>query len=150
MEIPIAKLHTVELFSGLTSEELQSIISVGQLTTYHQGEVILNKGDQSTDVYVLLSGQVEVVSELSDQATSYVILGAGQSFGEMSLLDAGPRSAAIRCVSEEAQILAMKRAMLLEFWKKYCDVGYKMMFNIARDLAFKLRIRNLTQEMKGA
>ncbi|MBN2004708.1 MAG: cyclic nucleotide-binding domain-containing protein [Anaerolineae bacterium] len=150
MEIPITKLRTVELFSGLTPEELQAIVNVGELTTYHQGDGILDKGEKSTEVYVLLSGQVEVVSELSDQATSYVILGAGQSFGEMALLDAGPRSAAIRCVSEEAQILAMKRAMLLAFWKEHCDVGYKMMFNIARDLAFKLRIRNLTQDMKGA
>ena len=147
MEIPVAALQTVELFAGLTPEQLAAIIEVGQATVYHKGEVILNRGDQSTEVYVLLGGQVEVVSELSENATSYVILGAGQSFGEMALLDAGPRSAAIRCVSAEAQILALGRDTLLAFWQDHCEVAYTMLFNIARDLAFKLRIRNLTQEM---
>lgn len=147
MEIPVAALQTVELFAGLTSEQLADIIEVGRATVYQKGDVILNRGDQSTEVYVLLSGQVEVVSELSENATSYVILGAGQSFGEMALLDAGPRSAAIRCVSAEAQILALGRDALLTFWQRHCEVAYMMLFNIARDLAFKLRIRNLTQEM---
>jgi hypothetical protein len=37
----------------------------------------------------------------------------------------------------------------MEFWNKECRVGFQMMSNIARDLAFKLRIRNLTCEMAG-
>ena len=150
MDISISALRTVELLAGLSTNELEAMLEVGHLNTYVQGDVILNKGEQSTEVYVLLEGQVEVVSELSEDATSYIILGAGQSFGEMALLDAGPRSAAIRCVSSEASILAFGRDELLAFWQTHCEVGYKMLFNIARDLAFKLRIRNLTQEMGGA
>ncbi len=149
MSVSISTLRAVGLFSSLTEDELQAIIDVGESTKHQQGDVILNKGDQSTEVYVLLSGQVEVVSELSEEATSYIILGAGQSFGEMALLDAGPRSAAIRCVSPKAEVLAFSRDNLLTFWKTHCEVGYKMLFNIARDLAFKLRIRNIKQEMGG-
>ena len=149
MSVSISAVQAVELFAGLTPEELEVIIQVGQDRLYKKRDVILNRGDQSTEVYVLISGQVEVISELSEDATSFVILGAGQSFGEMALLDAGPRSAAIRCVSEEAEILAFGRDVLLDFWDAHCDVGCKMLFNVARDLAFKLRIRNLTHEMEG-
>ena len=148
MGVSISALQAVELFSGLTSEELEAVIEVGHDRMYQEKEVILNRGDQSTEIYVLISGQVEVISEISEDATSFVILGAGQSFGEMALLDAGPRSAAIRCVSEEAEILVFGRDELLDFWRVSCEVGYKMLFNIARDLAFKLRIRNLTWEME--
>jgi len=150
MGISLSALRAIELFAGLTEDELKAIVDVGKTTTYRQGDVILRKGEQSTEVYLLLGGQVEVVSELSEDATSYIILGAGQSFGEMALLDAGPRSAAIRCVSPKAEIFSFGRDDLLTFWESHCEVGYKMLFNIARDLGFKLRIRNLKQEMEGA
>lgn len=144
MEITTDKLNSIELFAGLTEKQTKTIVAVGKLKVYQQGKVILEKGEKSTEVYVVLKGQVEVISDLTENTTSLVILGAGQSFGEMALLDAGPRSASIRCLSAEAKILVFDRGALLNFWKEKCKVGYKMISNIARDLAFKLRIRNIT------
>jgi len=143
----ISTLQSAELFSGLTIEQLEALAEVGQKQIFHQGDVILKEGEQSTEISIVISGQVEVVSELAENAASLVILGAGQSFGEMSLLDAGPRSASIRCLSQETEIYTFPRDALLSFWDQECRVGYTMMFNIARDLAFKLRIRNLTCAM---
>ena len=143
----ISTLQSAELFSGLTIEQLKALAEVGQKQVFHQGDIILKEGEQSTEISIVISGQVEVISELAENATSLVILGAGQSFGEMSLLDAGPRSASIRCLSPETEIYTFPRDALLSFWDQECRVGYTMMFNIARDLAFKLRIRNLTCAM---
>lgn len=143
----ISTLQSAELFSGLTPQQLEALAEVGEKQLFHQGDVILKEGEQSTEIAIVLSGQVEVVSELAENATSLVILGAGQSFGEMALLDAGPRSASIRCLSGETEIYTFTRDSLLSFWDRECRVGYTMMFNIARDLAFKLRIRNLTCAM---
>jgi CRP-like cAMP-binding protein len=147
MEITTPMMRTFELFSGLDASQIEAIAEVGKVMTFHQGDVILKAGEQSTEIYLVLEGQVEVMSELTENTTSLVILGAGQSFGEMALLDAGPRSATIRCLSPQAQLLTFDREELLAFWKQACPVGYRMMFNIARDLAFKLRVRNLTCEM---
>lgn len=147
MEITPSILHTADLFAGLSEAQLAALAMVGQVSVFHRGDVILREGEQSTSVYVVLKGQVEVVSELTENTTSLIILGAGQSFGEMSLLDAGPRSATIRCLSPEASLLTFSRNDLLTFWEQESRVGYKMLFNIARDLAFKLRIRNLTNAL---
>ncbi len=143
MEITAA-LQSVELFNGLTTEQIESLIKIGKLQIFHQGDVILKQGDQSTEIHIILEGMVEVVSSLTESASSLVILGAGQSFGEMALLDAGPRSASIRCLSLEAKIFTFTRESLLSLWEQECEVGYRMMTNIARDVAFKLRVRNLT------
>ncbi len=142
----INSLQSVDLFSGLSPEDVTALVSVGNERTYKEGEVILHEGEQTTDLYVVLGGQVEVVSELTEDKRSLVVLGEGQSFGEMSLLDAGPRSASIRCVSPQARILVFSRQSLLDFAQQESEVGYRLIYNIARDLAFKLRIRNLTCE----
>jgi len=147
MEITPSILHTADLFAGLSDTQLTALAAVGQVSVFHRGDIILKEGEQSTAVYVVLKGQVEVVSELTENTTSLIILGAGQSFGEMSLLDAGPRSATIRCLSPEASLLTFTRDDLLAFWDQESRVGYRMLFNIARDLAFKLRIRNLTNAL---
>ncbi len=147
MEVTPSILHAAELFTGLSEAQLAALAAVGQVSVFHRGDIILKEGEQSTAVYVVLKGQVEVVSELTENTTSLIILGAGQSFGEMSLLDAGPRSATIRCLSAEASLLTFSRNDLLAFWDKESRVGYRMLFNIARDLAFKLRIRNLTNTL---
>ncbi len=147
MEITPSVLHTMDLFTGLSEEQLAAIAKIGRISVYHRGEVVVREGEQSTAVYVVLKGQVEVVSELTENTTSLVILGAGQNFGEMALLDAGPRSATIRCISSEATLLTFDGAALMHFWEQESKVGYRMIFNIARDLAFKLRIRNLTTAM---
>jgi len=144
MEITPSILRSIELFAGLSEEQLVAIAAIGKYSVFRRRDVILKEGEQSTDVYVVLVGQVEVVTELTEDTTSLIILGAGQSFGEMALLDAGPRSATIRCVSPEATLLTFSRDDLLTFWERECRVGYQMILNIARDLAFKLRIRNLT------
>lgn len=148
MAIPPA-LKTVELLAGLSPAQIEAIAAVGEIGIYHKGDVIVRKGDRSTNLYFVLSGQVEVISEIDENQTSLLLLGAGQSFGEMSLLDAGPRSATIRCISQSAEIMTFTREALLALWDRECRVGYKMMENIARDLAFKLRIRNITSVMAG-
>lgn len=150
MKDPKAALRSIDLFADLDPDQIALVAEKGQAAIYRQGDTILQKGEQSTEIYVVLEGQVEVVSAYSDAHQSLVILGAGQSFGEMSLLDAGPRSATIRCVSPEAHIMIFTRAALLSLWEQAPTIGYQMMLNIARDLAFKLRISHLTQEVRAA
>ena len=143
MEGSTTALRTADLFANLESHEIEALIATGKPKIYHRGEIILEKGEHSTDLYIVVRGQVEVSTEWGD-SPSIVILGAGQGFGEMSLLDAGPRSATICSVSDEAEVLVFTRDALISFCEKHCEVGFKLMYNLARDLAFKLRIRNLT------
>ncbi|MBN1487916.1 MAG: cyclic nucleotide-binding domain-containing protein [Anaerolineae bacterium] len=143
MEYDNTALRTADLFAGLNAEEIEGIVAAGKRKIYQRGDIILEKGERSSDLYIVVRGQVEVNSEWGEGPT-LIILGAGQGFGEMSLLDAGPRSATIVSASEQAELLVLSRETLLKFCEEHCAVGYKLMYNLARDLAFKLRIRNMT------
>ncbi|MFQ6102416.1 MAG: Crp/Fnr family transcriptional regulator [Anaerolineae bacterium] len=150
-------LQRSELFAELTPEQIERIIALGQEVTYNTGDVIICEGEPSDEVYVICDGMVEVdVSKGAvpdvpgpPQLSSIVRLGQGQVFGEMALVDRGARSATVRCVEDSTTLYVIPRE---DFWA-LCDgdhhIGYVVMRNIAADLSFKLRHRNLQMGLAG-
>jgi CRP-like cAMP-binding protein len=71
-----------------------------RLTRYEAGQVIVQENDFGEDAYVIEQGQVEVTKELDGQNIHLAYLGAGETFGEMSMIDEKPRSATVTAVTE--------------------------------------------------
>jgi CRP-like cAMP-binding protein len=71
-----------------------------------------------------------------------VTLGKGQSFGEMGLVDRGARSATVRAASD-TDVYVINCDKFLELCHADTRLGFLVMRNIAADLSFKLRYRNL-------
>ena len=150
-------LQQSELFSGLTSEQVEQIVALGHEVFYNTGDAIIREGEPSDEMYVVCSGMVEVTvsrGAIPDvpgppQLTSIARLGQGQMFGEMALVDRGARSATVRCVQDDTVVYVIPRQ---RFWD-LCDsdhtIGYIVMRNIAADLSFKLRHRNLQMRLGG-
>ena len=151
METLVHFLRQSELFVGLPDEKIQEIIAIGHKKTFNSGETIIEEGDPSSDMYVVQEGMVEVLVKSGTvpdipgppELTPVVQLGQGQLFGEIALVDMGARSATIRAVSDGTKLFVIPRDT---FWS-LCDtdhhIGYIVMRNIALDLSFKLRHRNL-------
>jgi CRP/FNR family transcriptional regulator, cyclic AMP receptor protein len=72
-----------------------------------------------------------------------VYLGEGQIFGEMALLDGGPRSATVSSAQDGTIVYKLSREAFLSLCQQDTALGYAMMRNIALDLSFKLRHYNL-------
>ncbi len=70
------------------------------LTRYQAGEIIIQENDLGETAYVITEGQVEVSKELQGQKVHLAYLEAGETFGEMSMIDEKPRSATVTAVSE--------------------------------------------------
>jgi CRP/FNR family cyclic AMP-dependent transcriptional regulator len=150
-------LQRSELFAELAPEQIERIAALGQEVVYNAGDVVIREGDPSDEVYIICNGMVEV--EVSKgtvpdvpgppQLSSIVRLGQGQVFGEMALVDRGARSATVRCVEDGTALYVIPRQ---DFWV-LCDgdhhIGYVVMRNIAADLSFKLRHRNLLMGLTG-
>lgn len=67
---------------------------------FKAGEVILSEGDEGASAYLIKSGSVEVIIGQGAKARIVATLEKGDVFGEMSLLEPGPRSATIRAVTD--------------------------------------------------
>jgi CRP/FNR family cyclic AMP-dependent transcriptional regulator len=137
-------LKGVELFTGLNQDQLQRLAAITQLKTYQDGTVVFSRGEPGDALYVIGDGQVEVIlGESPDSAHVHVYLGQGQIFGEMALIDYGERSATIRCGSSQASIAVIARQDFEQLCASDTAIGYTVMRNIASDLSFKLRHRNM-------
>jgi len=144
-------LRRSELLIGLTPKQIEKIATLGREITYNKGDVIIHEGDPTNEMYFVRQGMVEVlvsggmIPDISGapQLTPLVRLGRGQFFGEMALVDRGARSATVRCIEDDSVLYAIPRQHILDLCDTDYHIGYVLMRNIASDLSFKLRHRNL-------
>lgn len=139
-------LSQVELFEGLGRDELEQIAAICSEKSLQSGDVVTRQGDPGDELFVIWEGLVEVVHEETphDPAPRTVVnLGQGQVFGEMALVDYGPRSATVRVVSKEATVQAIHRDAFMRLCDDHNHLGFVVMRNIAADLSFKLRHQHL-------
>jgi len=136
-------LRGVMLFAGLSDEELDAVAAICNERQLHRGEVLAEQGAPGDEFYVVTNGFLEI-SIAGDEASSQVLvnLGKGQIIGEMALIDQGPRSATVRAISEAA-VQVIRRMDFEGLCDKNTRIGYIVMKDIAADLSFKLRHRNM-------
>jgi CRP/FNR family transcriptional regulator len=138
-------LKTVELFDELTDEQLQRLAEISEPVDFDKGATIFAQGDQGDRLYIVASGEVEVrVGDNPKSARSQVFLGRGQIFGEMALIDRGPRSATTICSRNGTRLYGIAREAFANLCKADTAIGYAVMRNMALELSFKLRHHNLT------
>ena len=137
-------LRYVSLFRGLTSDQLARLARITQPETYHAHDVIFEQETEGDKMYVVGSGQVEIeVKGSSGAVNSVLILGQGQVFGEMALIDKGTRSASVIALQDDTTVYAIAGDEFASLCKNDTAIGYIMMRNIAQDLSFKIRHQNL-------
>jgi len=98
------ELSKVWIFAKLEADDLERIGKSVVARTFPAGAEIVKEGEQAVAFYVIVKGKVEVLK--GDQ--SLTTFGAGDSFGEMALLDGFPRVANVQAV-EDTECLVMTR-----------------------------------------
>ena len=98
----ISSLLTNPLFQGLSDKQLAEIAEVLDEVHCKSGTIIAMEGDPATELYFIKSGTAEVFKKEPelDHEHHLSTLSAGDSIGEMAILDNKPRSASVRAVSD--------------------------------------------------
>lgn len=129
-------LRNVPLFSNLGDEALAALQSRLRLRRFRKGEVVMREGAIGDSMYIIRSGQVQIVSEAKDGEPESIIthLGPGAPVGELAPLLAERRSATVRVVID-AELWELRKADLDELFAEYPSIG----LSISRELAIRLR-----------
>lgn len=140
-------LKHFEMFIGLSEEKLDKIGVFCRPRTFAPDSIIIERNSPADCFYLIEDGTVEIIATPGRQDEGaadgvIVTLGKGQSFGEMSLVDSGARSATVRATTE-TKVYEIDSHRFRELCETDTDLGYQVMRNIAIDLSFKLRSRNL-------
>jgi CRP-like cAMP-binding protein len=94
-------LRDVPIFSGLSKRHLRQIADSARGQRFERGSQLVRKGERGETFFVLLDGKATVLIGRGQKRT----LGPGDFFGELALLDGGPRSAT---VTAETDLLALR------------------------------------------
>ena len=138
-EEQIAKIH---LFAGLRPEALRLVARVAVEESHPTGTVIFRHGDVGEKLYVLLEGRVRITREVPGMGEeALAIVGPGDVFGEMALLDDSLRSADAR-VNERCRVLAIHRDAFEDLLFVHKDLAYEVLWNVVRLLTKRLRETN--------
>jgi len=103
-------LAGIELFSELNEDELQEVTALAQTRSVLRDTTIFNEGDTADAIFVVVNGRVKIVTTSTDgKEFILTVLGAGQVFGEMALLEETTRSASVVTITAvELLVLARK------------------------------------------
>lgn len=130
------------LFEMLSDRELEFVAELCQPRTYKAGQVIFEEGELGDSLFVITSGEVEVVRRDTDGGPRVIAtLGPPEFFGEMSLIDKEYRSATVRARSD-TEALHLTAENLTAFRKQHKDGFTFVVINIARVLSARLRSAN--------
>lgn len=125
----LAMLSSVPLFDGLSKRELNAIVNVAKEIEFEEDHAIVEEGATGVGFHLILEGEVAVLVGGRKRAT----LGAGNYFGEMSLLDGGPRSATVKTATP-VRTLAITSWAFLPLIDKSPSIAKKMLQEMSRRL----------------
>ena len=133
MTAVIHKLRKFEIFKPLEKADIEHIITFLKMKRFGENDIVIRKGEPGRNLFIIVSGSVAVIEENN---VSIATLGAGEVFGEMSLLSGNPVGATIRVV-EPARILFIGRRDFQQILNKF--PSFQMYFSrlLVKRLAFQ-------------
>ena len=138
----VEQLSNISLFRGLKPEALELIAKVATEEQHATGTKIFEHGDAGDKLYLILEGKVRIsrnVAGMGEEALA--VLGPGQVFGEMALLDESPRSADA-LVHERCRLLAIPKDGFDDLLFLHKDLAYEVLWSVVRMLTERLRETN--------
>jgi CRP-like cAMP-binding protein len=142
-------LKQSDIFYQFTPTQLELVANLCQEVTFNAGEVIFQENNGSKELYVIVQGEVDILinrgttGSLTRTETVVARLRRGQSFGEVALVDEGLRSATARAAQKDSRLLVIPRDKIIMLCETYPQLGYRLMYNLAADLAMKIRNTDL-------
>ncbi|MFZ1908808.1 MAG: Crp/Fnr family transcriptional regulator [Burkholderiales bacterium] len=128
-------LRAVPLFSSIPDEQLRALATVVTRRSVARGATIMVAGDQTDSLYIILSGRLKVMmSDAEGKEVILSILGPGEFFGEMGLIDDSPRSASVLAI-EPCELLSIAK----RDFNKCLAENFEMAMAVMRGLVRRLR-----------
>jgi CRP/FNR family transcriptional regulator, cyclic AMP receptor protein len=136
------QLAKVSFFDGLTRDALKLIAHVTTEESHGLGTKIFEFGDPGDKLFIILDGRVRISREVSGMGEeALAVLGAGEVFGEMALLDESPRSADAR-VHERCRLLVISKDAFDDLLFLHKDLAFEVLWSCVRMLSSRLRETN--------
>lgn len=130
----LAVLAPIPLFAHCSEKELRAVAQATHPRRLPRGAVIFEDGHPGTDLYLVISGAVDVVK----QGRTIATLGPGSNFGEMAMLDEPVRSATA-IAAEDSELMVISREAFFALLRGNPMLAVKILWNLLLRLSAHLR-----------
>ncbi|UCE88948.1 MAG: Crp/Fnr family transcriptional regulator [Pseudomonadota bacterium] len=136
-------LDRVHLFADLAANETDVLTEHCSTRSYPANAILINEGDTTDSLYVILEGQVKVyASDENGKEIILNILGAGEYFGELALIDDAPRSASIMTLAP-SKLMIISKSDFRRCLAEHPQIAYNLIRALTR------QVRTLTESVKS-
>jgi CRP/FNR family cyclic AMP-dependent transcriptional regulator len=138
----VEALGKIRIFHSIAEEGLLALASIAKEVSYRGGELIFKEGGTGGELYLILEGKVRISREVAGMGEeALAVLGPGDAFGEMSLVDDFPRSADAK-VHERCRLLVLEKDAMEDLLFLEKDLAYEILWNFVKILSARLRETN--------
>ena len=136
-------LLSIAVFGALPDRAADKLLELIEVRHHHPGEVVCTEGEPGRQMFIVRSGQVEVTKQGQREgaATCLARLGAGDCFGEMSLIDIQRRSATVTA-SQDTELYVLSNKDFYTLYTYDPEAYTLVIMNICREISRRLRNAN--------
>ena len=127
--------NSVQVLQGLSHEQLMRLATSGVVLRCCRGDDILRERDTGSEMFVIVSGQVEV--RLADADEVIARLGPGEVVGEIAMLTGATRSACVTAL-EDSELFVFTRQQLDKLMTRSPDLAARVLLNLSHILSRRL------------
>lgn len=143
----LKKIHALKdlhIFSKMNEAMIFEVMKRCETHYYAPGEMVFSEGDvDDYSLYIVVSGEFEVlvIPQSGDEPMPFSCAGRGLTFGEISFLDAQPRSAGLKAL-ESAEVLRFTQQDYMKVLDQQPETAARFMIGVAEVLSRRLRGAN--------
>lgn len=129
--------QSCKLFTDMPTWQIKKLILLSEVREFHVGDSLFHQGDGGDEMFVVLSGLVEIWKNDGARPRSLAQLGEGEIFGEMALTRHQPRSASATCL-KHTQVLVLRWEDVQRIQRLYPRIAAKLFLNLSNVLGDRL------------
>jgi hypothetical protein len=132
-------LRRNKIFAGMDDAQLRSFVNYMDVQPFKQFSTVVRKGDHGDAMYLILEGELRALTLVDGKETTLSTMGVGDYFGEVSLLDQGPRSATV-IANSDSLLLRIQTASFERLVKEAPALATLFLYSLSRAIVGRMRV----------
>ena len=147
MGVKPGSLRRIKIFADMDDEQLEGFLRYMEVVKASQYSHVVRKGDHGDAMYFVLEGEVRAMTLIDGKESTLATITAGEFFGEVSLLDQGPRSADV-IANKESVLLKISAGAIEKVVREAPELATPFLFALSRSVVN--RVRTLTKRYEDS
>jgi hypothetical protein len=131
-------LRRIKVFAEMDEDQLQVFVGYMEIVNVRQFTHVVRKGEHGDAMYLVLEGELRAVAVIDAKESTLSTIGVGESFGEISVLDQGPRSADV-VANVDSTLLKIPAKNLDRLLREVPQAAGPFLFALSKSVAGRLR-----------